>query len=1008
MNIERKTKSQLIQEIRELRQQLAASRPVSEPPGDSAGETADANVSPDGMEIQTCHTGEQPVLDCIRDVIYTTDANGNITYISPSSEGLLGLTPLEIMGRKFLDFIHPEDHHRVMDNYRKILNGEDQLNEYRLINGSGDTLWVLISSKPLLNNDRILGSCGIVTDITHRKNAMDSIIQESLVNAEVARLSRIILSSDSIETISNEILGQVVRITGSELGFIAYRDPASENIIIPAVTTDGFPDGFVNRHEMNSGTFSGIGRWVVEHDQPLMENHAAQNPRYAGLPRGHAAIHRFLSIPAWISDQPSGWIVVANKPADYTRDDLTLLEQIASLYSIAVSQRLTEQSLKRSEERYRTTIDNLDDMVHVVDRNFNLILYNRKVAENASVYSGLEGSLMGCSLFDTFPFLSQDVREHYAKVLKTGRMNRTLDATHVKNSVVYTDAQRIPVRDGDGNVTRIITIIRDVTDYKRIENNLKDLANELENRVRQRTSELKAKNEALEQEIEQHRKTAHALDLSQELTKTLMNTPYIIMILLEKNGDIVTCNDIAAKSMGSTPEKLVGKNVAEIIGKDQFLQRKAYTKDLFQDNKIIQFRDQRDGRWFDTTALPVLNPDGTLHRVAVIARDITNQKRMDEEILKNQKLESIGVLAGGIAHDFNNYFTGILGYINMVRLNTGIPEDARKLLESAEKATLETKLLAQQLLTFSKGGAPVCRPTDLRDVIREAVAFSTRGSNVQHKLYIQDKPMPADVDTGQIRQVIHNLILNSIHAMTNGGHIDVRGSVRNLVPGNGMTLPSGAYNVIEVADTGCGIAAEHLSRIFDPYFTTKSSGSGLGLAASHSIVTNHNGVITVESEPGHGSVFTVYLPVTDRILPRKVNETAQRCRGTGRVLVMDDEPYVRDIIDVMLTELGYDVVLTSNGDEAVQAYKAAAADGQPVRAVILDLTIPGGRGGVETLQKLRDINPEIKAIVTSGYSNDAILANYEQYGFIDALTKPFNLTEVQQVMQDTLGSASSS
>jgi len=932
-------------------------------------------------------------------VIYTVDAGGIITYLSPSAQDLLGSPPDAIIGRNFLDFIHPADHGKVTANFLKLLEGSSQLNEYRLNVASGKTVWVLISSKPLRRNGRIEGSCGILTEITGWKKSMESLIRESRINAEIARLGRIILSTDSIESISNQILDQVLTITGSRYGFLGYSEPQTSRIITPAVTADAFPARNPEDLPVKSGHYPGIERWLAAHNQPILENRVHPDTLDPALPVGHVPIHRFLSIPARIGNRPAGWIVVANKQEEYSADDIHLLEQIASLYSIAVSQRLMENSLKRSEERYRTTIDHLDDMIHVVDREFNVILYNKKVADNAEKYAGLKGSLLGCNIFEIFPFLKPEIRKAYREVLDTGQLSRTLDVTQVPDGKVYTEAQRIPVLDSEGNVDRIITILRDVTEYKRIEHHLKQLADELELRVQERTSELEVKNTALEQEIEQHRKTAHALDLSQELTKTFMSTPYIITILLEKNGDIVMCNDMAAKSMGSTPEKLIGRNVADVIGHDLFRQRKAHTKELFAEHKIIQFRDQRNGRWFDTTALPVLNPDGTLHRVAVIARDITDQKRMDEEILKNQKLESIGVLAGGIAHDFNNYLTGILGYINLVRLKTGLPEDARALLESAEKATLETRLLAQQLLTFSRGGAPVRRSTDLRDIIRDAVEFSIRGSNARYGIRIQDKPMPGDVDSGQIRQVIQNLVLNSIDAVTGGGHIDVRGTVRDVPPGNPMDLSAGTYNVIEVADDGCGISPEHLPRVFDPYFTTKPDGSGLGLAASHSIISNHEGAIIAESQPGQGAVFTIYLPVSQHLLTDTEEDFIEEYRGAGKILVMDDEPCVRDVFDLMLRELGHEAILTCDGEEAVREFRKAVDEGWPFRTVILDLTIPGGQGGVEILKKLREIDPEIKAIVTSGYSHDAVLATYTQYGFIDTLAKPFSFDDVWKVLQ---------
>ncbi|MBN1295573.1 PAS domain-containing protein [bacterium] len=941
------------------------------------------------------------ILKNLRDVVYAVDTAGVVTFVSSSTNDLLGLTPASIIGKPFLQFIHPDDHRRIQVNFRKLLDGQNQLNEYRLKVDSHPDVWVLISSKPLRHDGRIMGVCGILTDITQRRDAMDSIIRKSRFNAEIARLGRIILSTETIETISTHVLMLALELTGSRVGWLAYLDLETKKIVTITRTCDGvFPSGSEGK-QGGTGAAAEFHEWLSTQGMPVMVN--TNDASGIGLLPGEFGLVRcFLSVPALIGGEPTGWIAVADKLHDYTPDDVRVLEQFVSLFIIAANQRMSKRSLMHSEEMYRTTIDNLDAMVHVVDRDFNLVLYNRRVAENAARYAGLGGSFLGRSLFDTFPFLTSEIRNAYVQVRETGQSNRTLDVTEVRDEVLYTDAWRIPIHDNRNEVDRIITILRDVTEFKEVENTLTRMADELEHRVHERTAELEAKNAALEEEIERHRRTAHALDLSQELTNSLMNTPYIIALLLEKNGDIVACNEVAAKSLGSTAAQLMNRNITDVLNEESLIYRRDMAYQMFSEKKIIQFQDQRKGRWFDTTLLPVLDMDGELQRIAVIARDITDQKRMDEELLKNQKLESIGVLAGGIAHDFNNYLTGILGYITMLRLKTGIPADSRYLLENAEKAILEARLLAQQLLTFSKGGQPVRKGVDLRDIIRESVAFSIRGSHVQCCLTMQDEPMYAHVDTGQIWQVIQNLILNSIHAVSNGGYIGVQCDTRHVPAAVEPTLVPGFYHVIEVSDNGCGIEPEHLSRVFDPYYTTKPNGSGLGLAASHSIISNHHGAITVRSNPGQGAVFTVYLPLSDQHVSDDIRVSVSQYQGSGKILVMDDEVYVRDVIDMMLKELGHDVVLASHGDEAIRIFQRAMEDGNGFQAVILDLTVPGGRGGAETLAAIRAIDPGIKAVVTSGYSIDSIMANYERYGFTDSLAKPFNFDDLSRVMKRIL------
>ncbi|HSQ78704.1 MAG TPA: ATP-binding protein, partial [Nitrospirota bacterium] len=377
-----------------------------------------------------------------------------------------------------------------------------------------------------------------------------------------------------------------------------------------------------------------------------------------------------------------------------------------------------------------------------------------------------------------------------------------------------------------------------------------------------------------------------------------------------------------------------------------------------------------------------------------LRKEIADREQMEEELLKAQKLESVSILAGGIAHDFNNLLSSILGNIGLAMLDIDPDHHAFKQLVGAEKASLRAQDLTRQLLTFSKGGAPVKKLTNIGELVKESASFALRGSRVNYEFSIDVDLKLVEVDEGQMSQVVHNLVINADHAMPEGGTIAIR--CRNITDRAHGVLPlrEEGYVCISVEDRGVGVPKEHLAKIFDPYFTTKQKGSGLGLATTYSIVKKHGGRITVESALGKGTTFHVYLPASRQTkLPEKAEEGAVRT-GTGTILVMDDEAEVRETTGNVLTRLGYNVVFASDGGEAVERYRQARDSGRVFDLVIMDLTVPGGLGGKEALKKLRELGPGVKAIVSSGYSNDPIMADFGKHGFNGVVTKPYRIKEL--------------
>ncbi len=406
--------------------------------------------------------------------------------------------------------------------------------------------------------------------------------------------------------------------------------------------------------------------------------------------------------------------------------------------------------------------------------------------------------------------------------------------------------------------------------------------------------------------------------------------------------------------------------------------------------------------WFHTTFLPARDDEGQIEYIIVTSVDITERKRMEQELLKIQKLESVGNLAGGIAHDFNNLLTAIIGNISLVKMTGQLGEKSLGQLTSAENAGSQAQKLTQRLLTFATGGKPVKKALSPEKLLRETVDFSLSGSKVTADFEISSDIDPIDGDYGQICQVIQNLIINADQAMPNGGVIKLRAENFTNTPKNSLPLDGKEYVKISIADQGIGIIFDNQTRIFDPFFTTKQKGSGLGLATAHSIVHNHGGYIGLDSVLGTGTTFHIYLPVSQENVDASGECELSQGTARGTILVVDDDEFIRQYATDVLEGGGYQVELAKDGAEAVEVYSRAQSNGRTIDLVILDLTIRGGKGGEETLKDLLKIDQEVKAIVSSGYANNPVLADYREYGFRGVVSKPFTSEEMLIAVAKTI------
>jgi len=544
---------------------------------------------------------------------------------------------------------------------------------------------------------------------------------------------------------------------------------------------------------------------------------------------------------------------------------------------------------------------------------------------------------------------------------------------------------------------------------------LEILKTHLEQRVQERTVQLENSNRALSEEIRQHQIAEASLEESEERYRTLFENNHTVILLTNpENGRIVDANPAACQFYKCSREAMQQMKVTDIdaLTEGQAFFEGSQAKEFSYQHVYSQHR-LADGqiREVEVYTGPI-HIDEQLHLCSII-HDITDRKRMEEELTRVHKLESIGILAGGIAHDFNNLLAVVMGTITLVKMISREDQKIFDELGRAEMACIQARELTSRLITFSEGGGPLKKVSVLDRLLRESTSIALSGSNIQSSFEFRENLWPVVIDEGQIQQVILHLVRNAREAMPDGGIIAIRAENVRMAKDENPALKEGAYVKWSVEDQGQGIPEEHRSRIFDPYFTTKPMGDikgmGLGLAICHSIIKKHEGLISYQTEVGKGTLFTVYLPASPEekvISPEEVYRVSEGVQG--RILVMDDEETVRQVMGQILTHLGYEVATAENGEEAVALYGEAMKVARPFDLVILDLTIRGGMGGKLAIQKMRELDPDVRGIIATGYSNDPIVESFRDYGFMEAITKPFTLMTLKAAVSDVLAGGSDS
>lgn len=484
------------------------------------------------------------------------------------------------------------------------------------------------------------------------------------------------------------------------------------------------------------------------------------------------------------------------------------------------------------------------------------------------------------------------------------------------------------------------------------------------------------------------------------------------VLLVDARDKIVFANHAAERLLGRSVEQLVGQTGGEVFRLvhrlsgapgESPIDRALTTGEATGLNNDFALERSEGARPVPVvfSCRAVTDASGQSAGAVIVFRNPDEMSLTPEELVKANRFEALGQLAGGIAHDYNNLLTTILGGISLA-------VDARDYsgLENSIKACEAAKGLSRQLLTFSKGGTGTRQTIRTADLLRDSIRIAASGSTVKVELNAPADLATIQVDRPQLLQVFQNLIVNAIQAMPNGqGNVWLTAGNVALAENQIPPLTAGQYVAIEVRDNGSGIKPEHLEKIFDPFFTTKKTGTGIGLATVVKIIKHHGGQLTVDTELGVGTSFTVFLPRAEQeeVVETRRPPSLNLATRTNRILFMDDDPEISRLTEGMLVSMGYGVDLAKDGDEAIKFYRRYLNIKRPHDVVIMDLTVIGGMGGEECFRHLRELDPNVRAIVASGYDNDEMKRQFLDLGFCGYLTKPYRVGDLSRILKQVLG-----
>jgi two-component system cell cycle sensor histidine kinase/response regulator CckA len=648
---------------------------------------------------------------------------------------------------------------------------------------------------------------------------------------------------------------------------------------------------------------------------------------------------------------------IINNKALLMKPDRTVAGIVAVLVDIT--------KLRRSEEKYRSIFEN------AVEGMFQTTPDGRYLAVNPALarmfgYESPDEMMRTITNIDSQMYVNIDDRRRFKKILEVEGTTEGFEAQlrRQDGTVIWASMNARSVRDESGPVLFYEGSIENVTNRKTVELALKE---------------------------------------SEYILKATINAIQEVVILVDREGNILTTNETMAKRFKMSPEDMVGKLLFQYFPEDVAKKRKEYLLGVVETGQIARFEDSRQGTYFESYYYPVLDEQGQVGKVAIFARDITERRILQAQLLQSQKMEAIGTLAGGVAHDFNNLLMGIQGYVSLMLFNLADEHPHHDKLVNIETIVRSGSDLTRQLLGFARGGKYEVQPTDINDLVgKSSTLFGRTKKEITMHKNLEPNLYSAEVDRGQLEQVLLNLYVNAWQAMPLGGNLFLetsnifldasRARLHNLQPGQ--------YVRISVTDTGIGMDQNTLGRIFEPFFTTKElgRGTGLGLASVYGIVRGHGGAIDVQSMPGEGSSFHIYLPASLRKVEEKAVTAQEPLRGKETILLVDDEETLTSVGKEILELLGYRVLVAGNGQEAVELYGGHSSE---IALVILDMIMPT-LGGEEVLELLKTVNPDVKVILSSGYSLNSQAQRIMEQGCRAFIQKPFDIPTLSRKIREVL------
>jgi len=916
--------------------------------------------------------------------------DGAILYANPAACSLFGYTLDEFRTLGQTAVMDPSD-----PRFTEAMKERHQAGRFsgvlRMMRKDRSAIEAELSSAILTNDSGEQFISNFVRDITERNSAEEKNRQQAKKMATLLETGKILTSTLDLDVVLQNITESAANILKLETAaiYLFENDKLYLGATTPPLPKD-FPDSYRHAALIDHPHI----QKVLETGQPVLVPDT-ETEKLTPAERGICEVRglrSILYIPLTSKNQTIGVLIPAftKKPGVFTENDVeiccTLSHQAAlaiinaqlhrnvlqyarELESRIAERKQAEEALKESREQFSTVVEKSPISMALVNMKGDIEYINLKAIE-------------------TFGYLPQDIpnmdswwmRAYPDKTYRDQVMTQWMELVNealLNKHEIEKREYHVTCMDGAVKIVliygvwigdKVLAVFDDITELKLAEK---------------------------------------ALRSSEYRFRTIIEqAPTGIQVVDMETRKVVYANPAICKVLGYTEQEFRSFPVTELVVDD------APLKPVEEFDQHIRSEMQISERTFR-------RKDGSLVRMSIhsvpmeisgrpclvgFLSDISEKHLLEQERLKTQKLEAVGTLAGGIAHDFNNLLQGIFGYISLAKLAKDNRDKSLEALEQAEQALHMTVRLTNQLLTFSKGGKPIKKTLVLHPIIDIAAKFALSGSRTNFRLKADDGLWKVDVDEGQIGQVIQNIVLNADQAMPDPGTIQIAAkNVRLPGPNYPQTLTHGKYVEITITDTGLGIQDKYLRRIFDPYFTTKEKGSGLGLATSYSIIKNHNGEIDVRSELGKGATFLIYLPATIAVKHEEPTKLAALTPGKkGRVLVMDDESFILNIAGELIKTLGHEVAFATNGTEALEKYHEAKRSGQPFDIAILDLTIRGGMGGVETVKRLLEADPQVKAVVSSGYSDDAAIANYQEQGFKAVLKKPYSVDKLQDVLDSLM------